>query len=423
MSMLEEAKKQLEAAYRFAQIDDESWQRLQYPQKTLSVTIPMRHDDGTLKMYQAHRCQYDTTLGPSKGGIRYHPHVDRDHCEALALWMTFKCACLKLPYGGAKGGICVDATKLSHRELERISRAYIASMVDFIGPDSDIPAPDLYTDERIMGWMYSEYKRIKGGHPKDIVTGKPVALGGIEGRGSATGYGGYYVLENILQNSITQINVPSNLEDIRIAVQGFGKVGYWLAEKCFRCGMKVVAITNEFGGTYNESGLNVTACRKSLDESGGKVWDDGEPIKNDDLWDLDVDVLAPSAIENVITPDNAGKIKAKIILEMANGPTTNEADAILNDRGILVIPDILANAGGVVVSYFEWLQNRTAIAKTSQEVDHDLRKMMVYATEKVIGLHMKHDISARTAAYVLALKRINDANACLGNKGYFARGL
>lgn len=421
MSMLEEAKKQLEAAYQFAQIDDESWQRLQYPQKTLSVAIPMRHDDGTLKVYQAYRCQYDSTLGPSKGGIRYHPSVDRDHCEALALWMTFKCACLKLPYGGAKGGICVDATKLSHRELERISRAYIASMIDFIGPDSDIPAPDLYTDERIMGWMYSEYKRIKGGHPKDIVTGKPVALGGIEGRGSATGYGGYYVLENILQNSITNVNVPTNIEDIRIGIQGFGKVGYWLAEKCFRSGMKVVALTNEFGGTYNANGLNVTSCRKSLDESGGKEWGDGTAIKNDELWDLDIDVLAPSAIENVITKDNANRIKAKVILEMANGPTTNEADVILNDRNILVIPDILANAGGVVVSYFEWLQNRNAMTRTLSEVDHDLKEMMTYATEKVVGLHMKYGIPTRTAAYVLALKRINAANACLGNKGYFSR--
>lgn len=421
MSMLVEAKKQLEAAYKFAEIDDESWQRLQYPQKTLNVAIPMRHDDGTLKMYQAYRCQYDTTLGPAKGGIRYHPSVDADHCEALALWMTFKCACLKLPYGGAKGGICVDATKLSHRELERLSKAYIASMIDFIGPDVDIPAPDLYTDERIMGWMYSEYKRIKGGHPKDIVTGKPVALGGIEGRNSATGYGGFYVLENILNNSVSKVNIPSNPEDIRIAIQGFGKVGYWLAEKCFRSGLKVVAITNEFGGAYNEHGLNVTACRKALDESGGKEWSDGDKIVNEDLWSLDIDVLAPAAVENVLTKDNADKIKAKIILELANGPTTNEADAILNDRGILVIPDILANAGGVVVSCFEWLQNRTAINRTLAEVDHDLREMMVYATEKVIALHMKHGISTRTAAYVLALKRINAANICLGSRGYFQK--
>jgi glutamate dehydrogenase (NADP+) len=421
MSMLESAKKQLEAAYKFAKIDDESWQKLQYPQKTLSVSLPIRHDDGNLHMYQAYRCQYDSTLGPCKGGIRYHPYVDKDHCEALALWMTFKCACLKLPYGGAKGGICVDATKLSNRELERLSKAYIASMVDFIGPDTDIPAPDLYTDERIMGWMYSEYKRIKGGHPKDIITGKPVALGGIEGRSSATGHGGYYVLESILQSNMSQVNIPTALEDVRVCIQGFGKVGYWLAEKCFRSGMKVIAITNEFGGTYNEHGLNVSACRKSLDESNGKDWGEGESIKNEELWEIETDILAPAAIENVITKENADKIKAKIILEMANGPTTNEADHILNDKKILVIPDILANAGGVVVSYFEWLQNRTAISKSLTKVENDLKDMMTYATEKVMNLNVKHNISARTASYVLALKRINDANICLGSKGYFAK--
>lgn len=421
MSMLEEAKKQLVAAYKFAEIDDESWQRLQYPQKTLNVTIPMRHDDGTLKMYQAYRCQYDTTLGPAKGGIRYHTSIDADHCEALALWMTFKCACLKLPYGGAKGGICVDSTVLSHRELERLSKSYITSMIDFIGPDVDIPAPDLYTDERIMGWMYSEYKRIKGGHPKDIVTGKPVALGGIEGRSSATGYGGYYVLENILNNSISKLNVPSNPEDIKIAIQGFGKVGYPLAEKCFQSGIKVIALTNEFGGAYNSHGLDVYACRKFLDESSGKEWGEGEKISNDEIWNLDVDVIVPAAIENVINKENADKIKAKIILELANGPTTNEADAILNANGRLVVPDILANAGGVVVSYFEWLQNRTSISKNRDQVEEDLKSMMNYATIRILALSVKHNVSYRTAAYILALKRINDANVCLGSRGYFQK--
>jgi len=417
--MLEEAKKQLEAAYKFAQIDDESWLRLQHPQKTLSVSLPVRHDDGSLKMYKAYRCQYDTTLGPAKGGIRYHPSVNQDHCEALAFWMTFKCACLKLPYGGAKGGISVDATKLSNRELERISKEYIASMADFIGPDSDIPAPDLYTDERIMGWMYSEYKMIKGGHPKDIITGKPVALGGIEGRSSATGHGGYYVLEKILKSGIKE--VPSNPEDIKIAIQGFGKVGYWLAEKCFRSGMKVVAITNEYGGVYNKHGLNIMSCRKCLDQSQGQEWGEGEKITNEELWDLDVDVVAPAAIENVVNKDVAEKIKSKIVLEMANGPTTNEGDAILNDKKILVVPDILANGGGVVVSYFEWLQNRTAISRSLDKVETDLKDMMDYATDRVLGLYTKHNVPARTAAYVLALKRINDANVCLGSKGYFQK--
>jgi glutamate dehydrogenase (NADP+) len=419
--MLDDAKKQLEAAYPYAEIDEESWIKLQHPQKTLQVAIPMRHDDGTLRMYKAYRCQYDSALGPTKGGIRFHPHVDRDHCEALAFWMTFKCAAVKLPYGGAKGGIAVDATKLSHRELERLSKAYISAFADFIGPDEDIPAPDLYTDERIMGWMYQQYRQIKGGHPKDVVTGKPVALGGIEGRNSATGYGGYYCLETLLNNGLEQFNIPSNYEDIQVAIQGFGKVGYWFAEKCFRQGLKVVAISNEFGGCYCKHGINVNAARKSLDESGGKEWGQGEKIKNDELLQLNVDLLVPAAIENVLTKDNAASVKAKMILELANGPTTNEADAILNDRGIPVIPDILANAGGVVVSYFEWLQNRTARNWSLEQVDTDLKDMMKYATEKTLALKMKHGIPARTAAYVLALRRINAANACLGNRGFFLK--
>lgn len=421
MTMLDDAKKQLEAAYPYAEIDEESWIKLQHPQKTLQVAIPMRHDDGTLRMYKAYRCQYDSALGPTKGGIRFHPHVDRDHCEALAFWMTFKCAAVKLPYGGAKGGIAVDATKLSHRELERLSKAYISAFADFIGPDEDIPAPDLYTDERIMGWMYQQYRQIKGGHPKDVVTGKPVALGGIEGRNSATGYGGYYCLETLLNNGLEQFNIPSNYEDIQVAIQGFGKVGYWFAEKCFRQGLKVVAISNEFGGCYCKHGINVNAARKSLDESGGKEWGQGEKIKNDELLQLNVDLLVPAAIENVLTKDNAASVKAKMILELANGPTTNEADAILNDRGIPVIPDILANAGGVVVSYFEWLQNRTARNWSLEQVDTDLKDMMKYATEKTLALKMKHGIPARTAAYVLALRRINAANACLGNRGFFLK--
>lgn len=417
MSMLNEAKKQLDAAYKYANIDQESWERLQYPQKTLQVTLPMRHDDGTLKMYKAYRVQYDSTLGPTKGGIRYHPNVDADHCEALAFWMTFKCATLKIPYGGAKGGIAVDATKLSHRELERISEAYIAAIIDFIGPDVDIPAPDLYTDERIMGWMYSEYKRIKGGHPKDIITGKPVALGGIEGRTTSTGYGGFYCLESFLSSS--KIDLRKNKQDIKIAIQGFGKVGYPFAEKCQKNGYKIVAISNEFGGTYDPNGLDVDACRDYLDKHDRKEWGQGSKITNEELLSMDVDILAPAAMENQIDINNAKDIKSKIILELANGPTTPDADEILNNKHIVVIPDILANAGGVVVSYFEWLQNRNAETKTLDQVDEGLKKMMNTATEKVVANTLQHNVPLRTAAYVLALKRISAANECLGNKGYF----
>lgn len=426
MSMLDDAKKQLDAAAKYAEIDPESWERLQYPQRTLQVAIPMRHDDGTLKMYKAYRCQYDSTLGPCKGGIRYHPAVDRDHVEALAFWMTFKTAAAKLPLGGSKGGIAVDAKSLSHRELERLSKAYINAFADFIGPDVDIPAPDMATDERVMGWMYSEYRKMKGGHPKHCITGLPVALGGIEGRNSATGYGGYYVLDQCLHSiDPYQHHVPF----LTVAIQGFGKVGYWIAKKIQQEGsvasvygrppLRVVAVSNEFGGIIDMNGIDVDHCQKSLNETNQESWGQGTSISNEELLTLDVDILIPAAIENVITTKNADAIKAKLILELANGPTSNEADKVLEERGIIVVPDILANAGGVVVSYFEWLQNRNAQEKSIEEVNAGLKKIMTYATERTLGLRKKHTISLRTAAYALALKRIGAANECLGNRSFF----
>lgn len=419
MSLLIEAKKQLETALPFAEIDPESWERLQFPAKTLQTAIPMRHDDGTLKLYRAFRCQYDSTLGPAKGGIRFHPNVSRDLVEALAFWMTFKCAVVKIPFGGAKGGITVDAKTLSNRELERLSKAYITAYADFIGPDVDIPAPDMYTDERVMGWMYSEYRRIKGGHPKDIITGKPAALGGIEGRNSATGYGGWYVLETLLEKNI----IKNNDTPLKIAVQGFGKVGYWFAERVYKIPylVKVVAVSNEFGGTYDPNGINPYDCKKNLDASGQKEWGQGTKITNEELLALDVDILVPAAVENSITIDNANNIKSKLILELANGPITIEADYILKSKGITIVPDILANAGGVIVSYFEWLQNRNAKEITGDEVDERLKKTIKYATERTLSRYSKLDVPLRTAAYALALKRIAEANECLGNRSYFKK--
>lgn len=425
MSMLEDAKKQLDAAYRFAEIDSESWERLQYPQKTLQVALPMRHDDGTLKMYKAYRCQYDSTLGPTKGGIRYHPSVDRDHCEALAFWMTFKCACAKIPFGGAKGGIAVDPKKLSHRELERLSKAYIDALGDFIGPDIDIPAPDLGTDERTMGWMYSEYRKLKNGHPKAVITGLPVALGGIEGRNSATGNGGAYLLYWLLDHA-KDIGIDfSDNREITVAIQGFGKVGYWFAQKLWsdNKNIKIIAISNEHGGAYEPNdpkGLNPLQCRQSLDRTSQLEWGAGSKITNSELLQLKVDILVPAAIENVISKDNADSVKAKLILELANGPTTNDADQILNDKGVMIIPDILANSGGVVVSYFEWLQSRNAQQKTREEVEAKLKDKMNYAVEKTVERHFDLKIpSLRTSAYSLALKRIAEANECLGNRDFF----
>lgn len=420
MSLLEGAKSYLSQAVEFANIDPESQLRLQYPQKTLQVSIPMRHDDGTLKMYKAYRCQYDSTLGPTKGGIRFHPHVDRDHVEALSFWMTFKCAALKVPFGGAKGGVSIDPNSLSHRELERISKAYISAFRDFIGPDEDIPAPDLGTNERVMGWMYSEYRRIKGGNPRAIITGKPVALGGIEGRESATGYGGYYVLEHLMDNYLDKINLPVK-EDVRVAIQGFGNVGYWFAEKCSRNGIKVIAASNQFGGVHDPNGLDISACKQALENSEEKEWGQGNKISNEELLTLDCDILVPAAIEDVITKENADSISARMVFEMANGPTTVEANKILESKGIIVVPDILANAGGVCVSFFEWLQNKHGEYWERTKVDEELKKRMYYGTERVMSQVFKYGASMKVATYTLALKRIADANESLGNKNYFLK--
>lgn len=422
MSMLSDAKKQLDSAYKYANIDHESWERLQYPQKTLQVALPMRHDDGTLKMYRAFRCQYSNILGPCKGGIRYDMSVCRDEVEALAFWMTFKCAVIKIPYGGAKGGIAVDPKNLSNREIERISKAYIDAFADFIGPNEDIPAPDFGTNEKIMGFMYSRYRDIKKGHPRDVITGKPVALGGIANRVSATGHGGYYVLKYIFDNYSDHLNLGGNCDkkNVSVAIQGFGQVGYWFAKKCFENGIKVVAISTVDGGYYDPNGLNVFACKEAIDNQQTPP---GTKITNQELLELECDVLCPAAIEGAITSENADKIKSKAILELANGPTTNDALKILEEKGIRVFPSILCNAGGVLVSYMEWIQNRNAREIPYDEVETELRRKMEDATRKVFERHIKHEISLQTAAYVLGLKRIGEAIESLGNKEYFAKNV
>ena len=418
-SMFEDARKQLNLAFKYSEIDPETIERLMYPERTIQVALPMRHDDGTLHIYKAFRTQYNSILGPYKGGIRFHANVSRDEIESLSFWMTFKCAAVKIPYGGAKGGVCVNPRSLSHRERERISKAYIDAFADFIGPDVDIPAPDMYTDERVMGWMYSEYQKIKGGHPRDVITGKPVALGGIEGRASATGYGGYFVLDYLLRTHNWKFKLPPRRE-MTIAVQGFGQVGYWFSEMCYRNGWRIVAASNEYGGTYDENGLNIPACRRHLNQHDHREWGQGSPITNKELLAMDVDILVPAAIESVITADNADDVKAKIVFEMANGPITNDANTILEDKGIIIMPDIINNAGGVVVSYFEWLQNRTAEHRSPEQVERDLKETMEYAANRMLVRHLEHGVNMRTAAYILALKRISEANECLGNKDYFA---
>lgn len=415
MSLLEDAKKQLEPALKYAKIDEEAILRLQYPEKTIQIAIPCRHDDGTLVVYNSYRCQYDRTLGPTKGGIRFHPNVSRDEVQALAFWMTFKCAVVKIPFGGAKGGISVDPKSLTHRELERISKLYIDYYKDHINEDVDIPAPDMGTDETVMGWMFDRYRRISGGHPTAIVTGKPIPLGGIPGRVSATGHGGYYVLEALPSKFFND----KPIHERTVAVQGFGNVGYWFAKKCQEEGYKVVAVSNVDSAVYDPCGIDVNEFKRA--EHNGQGWPYGTKMSNQDLLELDVDVLAPAAIEGVITHANASSIKAKLILELANGPITTEAEKILEDMGVIIIPDILCNAGGVCVSYFEWLQNLGRIEKSANKVERDLRSQMGYAAKKILEKYFDGDMSIRTAAYVLALKRIGNAIECQGTKDYFGR--
>jgi len=403
--MFEDAKKQLEKAIPYAQIDTETWEKLQYPDRIIQSSIPMRHDNGTLKIYKSYKCQYSNLLGIYKGGIRFHENINRDHIEALSFWMTFKCALLKLPLGGSKSGICVNPSLLSHRELERLSKAYIATYADFIGSDIDVGAPDIGTDEKVMGWMYSEYRKIKGGHPKGILTGKPISLGGIEGRSSATGYGGWYVME-IIMKYLNEINILP--KDAKIAIQGFGKVGYWFAEKCYKKGLTIVAISNEFGGLYNENGLNPILLQKYLQQNE-KLGGQGAEITNEELLFLEVDILALAAIENVITKENVEQINAKSILELANGPVTLEADFILEDRKIIVIPDILANSGGVCISYLEWVQNNMGYYWTFNEVAKKMEEHITRGFRDTLSRSKKYKIDMRKAAMVLAVERVVEA--------------
>ena len=417
MSTFENAKKQLEAALPYSQIDPETWEILQEPKKTIQASLNLRHDDGTLRTYQAYRCQYNNLLGPYKGGTRYHPTVGMDEVKSLAFWMVFKNAIIDVPFGGSKGGICINPVTFSNRELERISKLYIDEFRDVIGPNTDIPGPDVFTDEKTMAFMYSEYKKLCGGNHRGIVTGKPIALGGIEGRTSATGYGGYYGLEYLLDYpEIINLQHAHGLRDIKIAIQGFGNAGYWFVRKCHENGLKVVGVSDVNSGYYDSSGIDVNQLRWDL-EAG----DDPEvtTITNEELLELDVDILILAAVENVITANNAHKIKANCILELANGPVDDAADIILHDMKIAVLPGILMNSGGVLVSYLEWVQNRNAERKTASYVDQILKQKMRYATRKVLDMLNNHNVSLRTAAYVLALKRISRIVEASGTKEYF----
>jgi len=423
MNIFDEAKRQLEKTIKVYPIDAESTLRLQAPIAALQVALPVRMDDGSLRIFQGYRVRYNDLLGPTKGGIRFHPGVNLDEVQSLAFWMTFKCAVVGLPYGGGKGGVTVNPKELSLLEIERLSRSYMSAIADFIGPTVDIPAPDVYTNSMIMGWMMDEYSKIQRAYTPSIITGKPIAMGGSLGRDDATGRGGFYVLQGIKD----RLGLGS--KPLKIAIQGFGNAGFHFARLAAEAGHLVVAVSDSKGAIHKEDGLDPVSVNHVKQEQKelkaayckGSVCQvlEHHKITNEELLELEVDVLVPAALEGVLTKANAAKVKAKCVLELANGPTTNEADEILEKRGINVVPDILANSGGVTVSYFEWVQNRAGYYWELDRVHERLQKRIVAAAKSVMDLKEKHGTSIRTAAYVSALQRLNEAVAAKGTLTYY----
>ena len=374
---------------------------LRHPEKQVTVSIPVMMDNGEVEVFIGHRVLYNTSRGPAKGGIRFDMNVSLEDVKALAAWMTWKCAVVNLPFGGAKGGVVCDPLKMSAGELERLTRRYTAGIFATLGPDSDVPAPDVNTNERVMAWVMDTYSMRMGHTVTAVVTGKPVEMGGSLGRREATGRGCMIVTKEALKHLGLQVQGTS------VAVQGFGNVGSVAADLLQKEGCKIVAISDRTGGYYNKNGIDIPGAinhvrqHRSLEGFAG-----GEQITNDDLLVLDVDVLVPAALENVITSKNAGKIRAKIICEGANGPTTAGADSILDEKGVFVIPDILANAGGVTVSYFEWVQDRGGYFWPEDTVNERLTDIMKNSFGAVLKLAMQHKVNMRTAAYMLSISRV-----------------
>ena len=398
-------QQQCDSCAMLLELPESIYEIIRNPMRELQVSIPVKMDNGKIKVFKGFRVQYNDVLGPTKGGIRFHPDETIDTIRALAAWMTWKCSLLELPLGGAKGGVVCNPRELSLGELERLSRGYVERIWSFIGPDRDIPAPDVYTNPQIMAWMMDEYSRLAGKNQFGVITGKPLYIGGSIGRNTATARGGIYVIVEAAQTA------GMDLREASLAVQGYGNAGFhlaYLAHDIFGC--KIAAVSDQRGGIYNKNGLDPTAVFEHKKITGSVVdYPDADNITNSELFGLDVDILCPSALENVITKKNAGIVRAKIIAEMANGPTTPEADEILFDRGIQVLPDFLCNAGGVTVSYFEMVQNFNMLYWEEAEVFERLRKKMACAYHSVLNASEKYHVNLRQAAYTVAVQRIADA--------------
>jgi glutamate dehydrogenase (NAD(P)+) len=406
LTPFEVAKKQIDIVAKEMGLDPNTTRYLKRIERALIVTIPIIMDDGSLEIFEGYRVQHSTVRGPGKGGIRFSPEVNLDEVKALATWMTWKCSLLNLPLGGAKGGVCVDPRKLSNRELERLTRRYASEIINMIGPDIDVPAPDVNTNAQIMAWIMDTYSMNKGRSVPGVVTGKPIEIGGSVGREPATGMGMYYVLIALCEK------LKLDLKSQTIVVQGFGNVGGTIADLLYKHGCKIMAISDISGGIYFSDGLEINKLLEWTQE--GKYLKDYtdknyKHITNDELLTLECDVLIPAALENVITIKNANDIQCKIVLEGANGPITPEADKILFSKGIQVLPDILANAGGVCVSYFEYVQDIRAYFWELERINKELKKIILKAFEEVYQVSQERNIQLRTAAYIIAVSRIAKA--------------
>ena len=416
-NMFQAARTRLDEAAKYLDIHEDVMEQLRYPKETLAATLSIRMDDGSVRSFKSWRCRYNDTRGPTKGGIRYHPNVSIDEVMTLAFWMTLKCAVANLPYGGAKGGVAVDVKQLSRTELERLSRAYVQAFARFIGPDRDIPAPDMYTNGIVMAWMADEYSKMADAPTPSVITGKPVALGGSEGRIDATGRGGYYVIRK-LEDELRL--APGNS---RVVLQGFGNASFHCARLLHDDGYVIVGLSDSRHAIYDPDGLDphqVMAHKRATGSvSGAPSNGTLTELTNAELLESDCDLLIPAAIENQIIATNAAAIKASVIVELANGPTSIEADPILAAAGKIVVPDVLANAGGVTVSYFEWVQNKSGFYWDEAEIHIRLKAVIEPEAVKIWALAGEKGVDMRTAAYVHALGRIAEAVEARGTQEYF----
>ena len=408
-SALDNAKAQLAEAVKTLGYDEGLHDLLASPRREMAVSIPLRRDSGEVEVLHGYRVQHNFSRGPAKGGLRFSPNVDLDEVRALAMWMTWKCALVDVPYGGAKGGITIDPREYSQGELERVTRRYTTEILPIIGPDKDIPAPDVGTDENTMAWMMDTFSVAQGHTVPGVVTGKPISLGGSLGRAEATSRGVTHIaLAALAYKGIDPANATA-------VVQGFGKVGAGAVQFLAEAGVTVVAVADQYGAVRNDEGLDYDALAAHVAETGKVVGFAGaEPIDAGQMLTLDVDLLVPAAVEGVLTAENAADVKASIVVEGANGPTTEEADRILNDAHVLVVPDILANAGGVIVSYFEWVQANQAYRWTRKEVDDRLEQRMRAAWEDVVATSEQHGLTLRAAATVTAVERVAEAHQIRG---------